>query len=295
MRFAELEDGDVTEPISMCSIARARSCRQSGASILLLATLMGWGCTGYEPASDVLEESVNLSLDEHWSCLGTAREPAKVPVFSETVDRVVYSIQVVDLSTGQIYSDARIRACGVADINCENPVTDTLSVDAEGWVDIPLFRDFTGFLEVTSSEAVPYIFYLNEPLGQSMVEYPLALISLASLGPLVGLLGVDYRPGTGVIAVRAFDCRGDTASGVALSTENEGVRWYFADGLPTSKGTRTDADGLSGLVNVQPGLAVVDVTAPNGVSIGGRQSVVVRPNWLSAVYVKPGTRPAAAQ
>jgi hypothetical protein len=279
----------------MCSIASVRSCRQSGASILLLATLMAWGCTSYEPASDVLAESVNLPLDENWGCLSATPEPATVPVFSETVDRVVYSIQVVDLSTGQIYGDARVRACGVADINCENPVTDRLPVDSEGWVDIPLFRDFTGFLEVTSSEAVPYIFYLNEPLGQSMVEYPLAIISLASLGPLVELLGVDYQPGTGIIAVRAFDCRGDTARGVELSTENEGIRWYFADGLPTSAGTGTAADGLSGLVNVQPGLAVLDITAPNGVSIGGRQSVVVRPNWLSAVYVKPGTRPAAAQ
>jgi hypothetical protein len=278
----------------MCSIARERSRRQSGASILLLATLMAWGCTGYEPASDRLEESVLARLDEHWGCLGTTPEAATVPVFSETVDRVVYSIQVVDLSTGQIYPDARVRACGIADINCENPVTDTLLVDAEGWVDLPLFRDFTGFLEVTSSEAVPFLFYLNEPLGQSMVEYPLALISLASLPPLVQLLGIDYQPGTGVIAVRAFDCQGATASGVSLSTENEGVSWYFEDGLPTSMGTGTAADGLGGLVNVQPGRAVIDMTAPNGASIGGRQSVVVRPNWLSAVYVKPATRPPVA-
>lgn len=296
--LAEFEDGDVTESISICSIARRRShrsaCGQRGASFLPLAALLAWGCTGYEPASDMLEVSVNSNLDEHWGCLSSSTEPALLPVFSEAVDRVVYSIQIVDLSTGQIYPDARVRACGVADINCENPVTDTLAVDAEGWVDLPLFRDFTGFLEVTSSEAVPYLFYLNEPLGQSTVEYPLAVISLASLGPLVQLLGVNYQPGTGVIAVRSFDCQGDTASGVSLSTENDGVTWYFADGLPSSADMATGGDGLSGLVNVPPGLAVVDVKAPNGVSIGGRQSVVVRPNWLSAVYVKPGSRPPPA-
>jgi hypothetical protein len=261
---------------------------------------MAWGCTDYEPASDTLPADAVSELtpsdSPNWSCLSPTAEPATIPVFSEAVDRVVYSIQIVDLSTGQIYPDAQVRACGVADINCENPVTDTVDVDDEGWVDLVLFRDFVGFLEVTSTEAVPYLFYLTEPLTQSVVEYPLAVISLASLGPLVQLVGVPPEPGTGVIAIRTFDCLGGTAAGVSLSTDNEGVPWYFVDGLPTGMGTETAGDGLAGLVNVQPGLAVIDVKAPGGVSVRGPQSVVVRPNWLSAVFVRPpGARRSEAE
>lgn len=199
----------------------------------------------------------------------------------------MYSIQVVDLSTGQIYPDARVRACGLTDINCETPVTDALAVDAEGWVDVPLFRDFTGYLEITSAEIVPYLFYLTEPLTRSVVEYPLAVVALASVAPLVQLLKIDYAAGTGIIAVRAFDCEGNTASGVTLSSQAEGVPWYFVRGLPTDETSVTAADGLGGLVNVTPGVAIVDVTTPNGSSIRGPQSLVVRPNWLSAVYVRP--------
>jgi hypothetical protein len=253
---------------------------------------MAWGCTDYEPASDTLpddavSELIPTNQSPEWACLTPTVEPATVPVFADTVARVVYSIQVVDLSTGKIYPDAQVRACGVADVNCENPVTETMSVDDKGWVDLPLFRDFTGFLEISSSEAVPYLFYLTEPLTQSIVEFPLAIISRASLGPLVQLLGVDLLPGTGVIATRAFDCLGGPAPGVTLSSANEGVPWYFVDGLPTSGGEATAPDGLGGLVNVPEGLAVVDLEAPNGVSIRGPQSVVVRPNWLSAFYARP--------
>jgi hypothetical protein len=259
-------------------------------SVLLTAVTMVCGCIDYKPASDTFpDDSVNELTPGQWACLSSTEEPVVRPVYSQTVARVVYSIQVVDLSTGQIYPDAQVRACGVADINCENPVTETLTVDSEGWVDMPLFRDFSGFLEVTSSKAVPYLFYLTEPLAQSTVEFPLAVISLASLAPLVQLIGVPAEAGTGVIAVRSFDCAGNPASGVRLSTDNAGVRWYFVDGLPTGTSSATAGDGLSGLVNVPPGLAVVDFQAPGGVSIRGPQSLVVRANWLSAAYVRPRT------
>jgi hypothetical protein len=262
------------------------------ARVAAAALTIASGCTSFDPPSDTLTANEVNGLSPgpsspEWGCLDPSVERAAIPVFSESVARVIYSIQVVDLSTGQIYPDARVRACGVADINCENPVSDTLSVDSQGWVDVPLFRDFTGFLEVTSSEAVPYLFYLSEPLSESIVEYPLTLISLASLGPLVQLVGVQQQPGTGVVAVRSFDCVGNTASGVVLSTEASGTPWYFIDGLPTGRGAATGTDGLAGMVNVVPGLAVVDVKAPTGLSIRGPQSVVVRPNWLSVVYVRP--------
>jgi hypothetical protein len=49
----------------------------------------------------------------------------------------------------------------------------------------------------------------------------------------------------------------------------------------------TGADGLAGIVNVDPGLAVVELATQNGVSIDGPQSVVIRPGWMSAIFVRP--------
>jgi hypothetical protein len=275
-------------PISRVPISRVPISRVPSGAALALA-FMAWGCTSYEPASDTIELTAlsSTASSGNWACLQPGTQAAPRPVFSETVDRVVYSVQIVDLSTGQIYPDASVRACGVADINCESPVTDTMSVDAEGWVDVPLFRNFTGYLEVRSEDAVPVLFYLSEPIQQSTVEYPLAIVSLASLGPLVQLLGVPFEADSGVLAVRVFDCQGNPADGVSLSTESDGVTWYFVDGLPTRMGSGTGADGLAGIVNVDPGLAVVELAAQNGVSIGGAQSVVIRPGWMSAIFVRP--------
>ena len=262
---------------------------------LVLAPL-ALGCTEYEPASDSLPEGTISELGPEWSCLNRPAEPSSVPTFSGTAPRVVFSIQVVDLSTGQIYPDAQVRACGLSDINCINPVTDMLGVDAEGWVDVPLFQNFTGFLEITSPDLVPYLFYLTEPLAAaSTSEYPLAVVSLASLGPLVQLVGVDPQPGTGVIAVRVFNCTGDTTSGASLTTQTRGVPWYFVNGLPTGMGTETGAEGIAGYVNVPPGLTVVEVRAPDGTLVAAPQSLVVRAGWLSAVYVKPPGRELAAR
>lgn len=257
----------------------------------LLAACVASSCSEYEPASDTLEGQVT-SLNpaneaSNWNCVDPVMQAAPRPVFSQTVDRLVYSVQIVDLSSGQLYPDVRVRACGIADINCENPVTDMLAVDAEGWVDIPLFRNFTGFLEIRSAAAVSTLFYLTDPVQESLVEYPVGLISIASIGPLVQLLGVQPQPNTGIVALRVFDCDGNTASGVSLATNNAGMPWYFVDNLPSSTSRGTGADGLTGLVNVEPGLAEVDVRTPNGVSVDGPQSVVVRPNWMTYAYVRP--------
>jgi hypothetical protein len=252
-------------------------------------------CSSYEPASDTLPDDALGQLaptarGASWDCLETDEEQLPVvPIVAQPNDRVVYSVQFVDLSTGRVYPDAQVRACGVADINCEAPVTNTLRVDAQGWVDVPLFRNFAGFLEVTSAEALPYLFYLTGPLVASAVEYPIVTVSLTSIGSLVQLLGVEPEPGTGFMALRAFDCEGNTAPGATVSGTNEGVPWYFVDGLPTSTATETGPEGLGGFVNMPPGLAVVDLKAPTGASIRGAQSFVVRPNWVSAAYVRPRT------
>jgi hypothetical protein len=263
-------------------------------SRLLAALTLAEGCTEFESPTDVLTGAEVNSLipaqdSLEWGCLEPGARSTAVPVFAPTVAQVIYSIQVVELSTGQIYPDAQVRACGLADVTCESPVADWVEVDAEGWVHLPLFRDFVGYLEVVATGAVPDVFYLNQPLRESITEYPLTLVPLASIVPLVSLVGVQLQANTGIVAIRAFDCLGNTASGVSLSSSTAGTPYYFIDGLPTGAVSATDGDGLGGLVNVPPGLAVVELEAPTGISIGGPQSLVIRPNSISAIYLRPLT------
>jgi hypothetical protein len=263
-----------------------------GTAVALLACGIMLGCTEFEPGSDTLLDENDSPLQpgppgEDWSCLNSGDQPAPPPVFAGNAPRIVYSVQFVDLSSGDVYRNIEVRACPLTDVNCTNPVASGLRVDAEGWVDVPLFEGFTGYLEVTSQETIPYMFYLNEPLEpQTQQEFPVGLVSLANIGPLVGLVGGTYVPGTGVVALRIFDCQGQPAAGVSLSSDPDGTAFYFAGGLPTNTATSTGPDGLAGFVNMEEGSTTVQAFTRTDVPIKGPQSVVVRSNWMTAVYLK---------
>jgi hypothetical protein len=252
------------------------------------------GCTEFEPGSDTLLDEGDSRLlpgppGEDWSCLNSVSDETVAPVFAGNAPRVVYSVQFVDLSSGQVYRNLEVRACGMTDVNCLTPVASGLRVDTEGWVDVPLFEGFTGYLEVTSEETLPYMFYLTQPLEpQTTPEFPLGMVSLESIGPLVQLVSGTYAEGTGIVALRIFDCQGVPAAGVSLSSDPDGRAFYFAGGLPTSTETATGPDGLGGFVNMSPGATVVQASTRNGSPIRGPQTVVVRSGWMSALYLKTG-------
>lgn len=258
------------------------------------------GCTDYEPASDTLAltgvppgfnddgpAEASGPPGEDWSCLARPAEQASAPVFSGNAPQVIYSLQMVDLSSGVIYRNLQVRACALTDVSCANPLTDMLGVNEQGRVDVPLFQNFTGYLEITSDELVPQLFYVNAPLQpRTQPDFPLAMVSIASLGPLLQLLGA-VEANTGIIAIRTFDCQGVTANGVSLTSNNDQARpWYFVDGLPSSTESETGPEGLAGFINVPPGLNVVRAEGADGTDLGP-QSMVVRPGWMSSMYLRP--------
>lgn len=271
-------------------------------AVAVLSCAIMAGCTEFEPGNDTLSDETNNTAllpgppGEDWSCLDSAPAETVAPVYAGNAPRVLYSVQFVDLSSGQLYRNLEVRACGLTDVTCARPVASGLHVDAEGWVDVPLFQGFTGFLEVTSDETLPYMFYLVDPLEpQSAPEYPLGMVSLASIGPLVQLIGERPVEGTGFVALRIFDCQGVTASGVSLSSDPSSSPFYFAGGLPTRSETATGPDGLGGFSNMAPGSIVVEATTRTGVRIRGPQAFAVRAGWMTAAYVKvAGTRAAPA-
>jgi len=252
------------------------------------------GCSEYKPATD--------TPGADWSCLSAPRtNPDPIGVVGRDV---TYSVQLVDLSTVQVISNVKLRACGLTDLECNNPVTGEtppddappspdrggwLTPDASGWVDIPLKSNFQGYLEIESipREAyVPYIFHLPEGELQTMREFPIVMISATAFGMLVAALQVDYDPDLGAIGARTFDCQGQLAPGVVLRNNTGGVPWYFQNGLPNTRRQETDDQGLAGFLRSQPGLTVSDAILPDGRAITS-QSLIVRKQTMSTVYFRP--------
>ena len=259
-------------------------------------------CTSFEDGSDTLPEpfegmeaAETSSLNplrgeappgEDWSCLGTAA-PANTAAAQPEIE-AVYSVQLVDLGTRQPYLGARVRACGLTDVECTRPVVGPLEGDQNGRFDVPLFAGFTGYLEVTGPDIMSGLLVLPEPLSAgTSPDYPYLTLSVAVLESLGVVLGVPVDPTLGLVSVRALDCNSVAAPGVSLFKAGLGIAWYFVGGLPSVTVGATGSDGLGGYVNTPVGVAQVDARTPDGDSIMGSLSLLVRPGWSTTTFMRP--------
>ena len=219
-----------------------------------------------------------------WSCLDA---PQRSPS-SNGPERVVFSMQVVDIGTGEPKAGLQARACGLTDIACDQPVVESIASDRDGWFRVPVLAGFTGYLEMTGPGVMSTLIFMSEPFAaDSDPGVPALAVSLATVDTLARVLGLTFDPMLGLVALRVFDCQGVPAPGVALSTSGTGIPYYFVGGLPTLDVRSTDPQGLGGFVNSAPGLAQVEVLAPSGDSIAGPRGLVIRPGWLSLIFVRP--------
>jgi hypothetical protein len=184
-----------------------------------------------------------------------------------------------------------VRACAQRDVECAEPLTDNLPVDGEGWVDVPLFEGFDGYLEVTGETVMSTVLFYAGPLapGTEVDHTPLALIEVGRLPALSGATGTAQDPSLGLVVLRSFDCRGDAAPGVSFSIDKPGFAWYFVGGLPSSTAVATAPEsGLGGFINVDPGVAVVNAALPgSSLPIAKPKSVLVRRGWMTAMRFLP--------
>jgi hypothetical protein len=291
-------DGQMTRDASKPSLLEAVFGR--GASVVLAAL----ACTPFEPGTDELpdpnerdgfsESSSTAALTPaqaggDWSCLGPVTAP--VPAPAEGAERIIYSVQILDFFTGLPQPGMQARACGLGDVECTRPVTAPTASDADGWLDVTLYAGFTGFLELTGPVA-PSMFYILDPLTKdALPTYPYLTINTAGLEALGRALGIALDLSQGLMSFRTFDCQGRLAPGVKLTKVGAGVAWYFIGGLPSITEQRTGSDGLGGFLNIPPGLAQIDLLAPDGASITGPRSLLVRGGWFSSVFVTPPRAP----
>jgi hypothetical protein len=270
--------------------------RFAGWKALRLIAVAALACTEFESGTDELTEGAGPTdtrtgalmpaVGRDWSCVGPLRTEAMVARDNTDAVRLVQSIQVLSLVAGTVPRGATVRGCAQRDLSCVTPLTEALPVDEEGWVDVPLYDGFDGYIEVTAPNNMPVMHFYQEPLrSMSRIDsVPLGLVELPVLAQLTGALGTPQNSDFALLALRAFDCQGDPAPGVRFTVDKPTVPFYFVAGLPSSQATETDGDGLGGFINVPIGITVVDASLSSGeVDFTQPRTVFTRPGWMTSL------------
>jgi len=245
-------------------------------------------CTELAPGSDRLESQIALNRpeagvdDPRWACL----DQPPVGAAASVVPSVELALAVVDSISGVPPAGLTARACEKIDVSCAMPVMDSALVAADGRLHLSVHQQFDGYVELTSPSSVPTMYFLNRGLMQDSSEV-LTTISSAALAALAAQGNVTLAPALGHLLIRTFDCLGEPASGVALSSSGGGLPFAFVDGLPNVGADITSDSGLGGFVNVPVGLAVLEGRRVEGDRSLGQANVVVRPGWFTYGDVEP--------
>jgi hypothetical protein len=267
-----------------------RQCISGAARVAL--TLGSLACTAFERGSDTLEEvdgmlnAGDMPTGGDWSCLSdVVSGPNRVPMSTVNAPAAAYVLPLIDFVTGRPPTNARGRACARVDVDCINPITDSVMVSREGALVLPLFEGFDGFVEVESEGMLPALFFLNAPLSGNTQSFPAYLVPLASAAGLSQSIGVPLDERFGLIGFWALDCGGLPAEGVVMSNDAGGLIYNFVDGLPAFQ--PATVDGIGGFVNVPPGRVLLrGILSSSGQTIGV-QSLVVRGGWISVSNLQP--------
>lgn len=265
----------------------------------LACIVMASACTPYEPGTDVLrEDGAELTpgegegpADGPWSCVPDSIEPTRYLGEESGSRRLVRSVQLLSLVTSAPIPGISVRACAQRDLECADPITPDLAVSADGWVDVPLYEGFVGYLEVTGDTVMSSALVFTTPVvgADTGSGGAFALVERDVLSTLTGAIGAQQSPTLGLVAVRALDCEERDASGIRYEIDKEGVvPWYFVGGLPSNSVSQTADSSLGGFVNVPPGLSVVSATLTTSQrTIVAPTSVLVRPGWMTIARFIP--------
>lgn len=248
------------------------------------------GCVELKPGSDesgspdTTGELAALRLSPAWSCLEV---PPELPADSAG-PHVSFSMPIVESISQMPPPSLQVRACSLLDSDCGHPVTDSVGPTEDGLVHVSLPLGFQGFFEIRSDDTAPALFFLHETLRRDTVTAPLPLISATGLAVLAAnndaVLDFEHD---GLVVIRAYDCLGQPAAGVDLSSDEDGQVFMFVDGLPRVGVEVTDMSGLGGFMNVPPGFVHVTGTHTENGRTTGSESLAVRPRWLTFGDVQP--------
>jgi hypothetical protein len=248
------------------------------------------GCTELASGNDLLPQTLQPNQPDAgpgpetpWGCLDAPEPPTASPL----LPRVDLALTVVDTVTDAPPAGLSARACSRLDVDCDNPLTPDVSPSIDdGAMHLSVQQRFAGFVEIRSPTTVPTMYFINQDLLRDTAE-SFAIIGTSALAGLATQDNVMLDPARGFVLIRTFDCQGAPASGVQLSSDNDGQPFAFVDGFPVVGRDETSADGIGGFVNVPLGIAVLQGIVREHDTALSNASVIVRPGWFSYGDIEP--------
>jgi hypothetical protein len=270
-----------------------------GCGLALLGPALG--CTEFADGDDMLVEGEDsppgqdaTGSSNDWSCLSgvIGRNTSLTP--TDRDQPFTFSVEVTG-DGGTMPRNLAARACANLDPECMTPVAPPSGFGSDGRVELELFQGFFGFIEVTSDDTVPTLFFLPEILTGDTVGPPLRLISSAALQTIARLNDVEIDTARGHMALIVEDCAGARASDVKLTNDKGGVGFYYLSGIPSQTIAQTAADGVGGFVNLLPGAVSVRAELAADLREIAAKSMYVRPGWMTASVISPLVSPSGVR
>jgi hypothetical protein len=156
----------------------------------------------------------------------------------------------------------KASACNRPDLTCKSPVATFEDATGMGVIEMELPFEFSGFLQVLSSETLPALWYFTRPLIAPRVAKDLAVVAPASLDLLAAITGQTVMASKGLVVLEAFDCTETAVGGIHFEENTETASpFYIVDGLPNTASNITVRDERTnnapgGFLNATPGFTV---------------------------------------
>lgn len=185
---------------------------------------------------------------------------------------------------------ADVRICGMADVECAQPIYETVSgPDGEALIEMPFdpVDGFVGYFEVGDSEFLNLLHVVPAVREQGRIVYAGVFRRANEVAFYHAANDSEPHPARGTIGLVAGDCSGPAAHlTVDIDEPGEGTRVVYLEGEePASERTETDSQAVVVILDVPPGHHVVRSRAGD-VEIGAAE-ITVRAGAFTTFHLNP--------
>ena len=238
-------------------------------------------------ARTLCSHSVCVS-DPVWGCVGSVVWPSQTP--GSSPEKVTARLTLSNLLSKDLVKGATARVCGKLDPKCDRPTQTDLLSDEEGVLTVQLDKYFDGYLEIKYPQMADTMYYFNPPVESERVVPFLPLVPFEALDVFGNLLGMLPLLDRGTIIGLSYDCQGNGAEGIQLSSDDgdENTKsFYMVAGYPSLDVTKTDKSGQGGIANVPAGSRFISARRADTGEIIGTVSVQSRAIWITYTSMLP--------
>jgi hypothetical protein len=206
---------------------------------------------------------------------------------------VAYSVHVQEFVSKRALKQLAVTACRANDVGCEQPVLHYSDTAGKGDVTLQLPLGFVGYLELRSSDALPGLYYVTQPVVSATHAKPLQLIAPMSLQLLAAASAQTVDMDAGLVVLEAYDCNGNAVGGIHFEqSKQSGIAFVIVDSLPTVDRMLTVRDdvndgAIGGFLNVDPGNGIFSARLGQDGPVLGSFNASVRAGTVTYIDIHP--------